>query len=57
VSAAEPATPAASARPTIDALTGIRAVAAGWVVFEHFRRPFFALVPALGATEPWAEAG
>jgi peptidoglycan/LPS O-acetylase OafA/YrhL len=33
-------------RPLISGLTGIRSLAAAWVVIEHFRQPLFALAPA-----------
>jgi peptidoglycan/LPS O-acetylase OafA/YrhL len=44
-------------RTPIDALTGIRAVAAVWVVVFHFRTELVALLPALSPAMPLAAAG
>lgn len=45
-------------RDVIPALTGIRAVAAAWVVALHFRAPVLTLLPGLGhAAEPLMNAG
>lgn len=46
-----------SQRPTLDGLTGIRALAAGWVVVEHFRLIIFALLPATVDLTPWIRSG
>jgi peptidoglycan/LPS O-acetylase OafA/YrhL len=47
----------AARRPTIAALTGLRAVAAVWVVLFHYRGDVVALVPALRPLEPVMAAG
>jgi peptidoglycan/LPS O-acetylase OafA/YrhL len=39
------------------ALTGIRSVAAGWVVLKHITGPLFGLLPALEPVRPVAEGG
>lgn len=59
VTAAPPATAEKSApgRPTIAALTGLRAVAAVWVVLFHYRSDILTLVPALRPLEPVMAAG
>jgi peptidoglycan/LPS O-acetylase OafA/YrhL len=44
-------------RPTIAALTGLRAVAALWVVLFHYRSDVLALVPAARPLEPLMSAG
>jgi peptidoglycan/LPS O-acetylase OafA/YrhL len=41
----------------IEALTGLRAFAAIWVVVFHFRSEITTMVPALRAVLPAAEAG
>jgi peptidoglycan/LPS O-acetylase OafA/YrhL len=46
-----------SARPTIAALTGLRAVAAAWVVLFHYRGDIQSLVPAARPLEPLMSAG
>jgi peptidoglycan/LPS O-acetylase OafA/YrhL len=46
-----------SARPTIAALTGLRAVAAVWVVLFHYRDDLLTLVPAARPLEPLMAAG
>jgi peptidoglycan/LPS O-acetylase OafA/YrhL len=51
-----PKTPS-SAQPTIHALTGLRAVAAVWVVLFHYRADVLQLVPALQPLEPVLRAG
>ena len=43
--------------PTLRAMTGLRAVAASWVLLEHFRRPMFDLLPATRIAEPWIASG
>lgn len=43
--------------PTITALTGLRAVAALWVVLFHYRGDVLLLVPQLGFLEPLMSAG
>jgi len=48
---------ARATRPSIDALTGIRAVAAGWVVLFHFRTELVGLLPGLSPLMPFATAG
>lgn len=45
------------ARPTITALTGLRAVAAVWVVLFHYRDDILALAPFLDPLEPLMSAG
>jgi peptidoglycan/LPS O-acetylase OafA/YrhL len=45
------------ARPTIAALTGLRAVAAVWVVLFHYRDDLLTLVPAARPLEPLMSAG
>jgi peptidoglycan/LPS O-acetylase OafA/YrhL len=49
--------PPADRAPTITALTGIRALAAAWVVFFHFRDPVLDLLPGLRFLLPAARAG
>lgn len=44
-------------RPPIHALTGLRAVAAGWVVLFHIRDDVLTLAPALHPLEPVLAAG
>jgi peptidoglycan/LPS O-acetylase OafA/YrhL len=44
-------------RATIPALTGIRALAAGWVVLGHFKDPIFDLLPGLSFLTPIAWSG
>lgn len=44
-------------RPQIDGLTGIRALAAAWVVIEHFRHPLFGLFPESRSAARFVEAG
>jgi peptidoglycan/LPS O-acetylase OafA/YrhL len=44
-------------RSAIDALTGIRALAAFWVVLFHFRAELTTLLPALRPVLPFATAG
>jgi peptidoglycan/LPS O-acetylase OafA/YrhL len=44
-------------RDMIAALTGVRAVAAVWVVLFHFRTELVTLLPVLGPAMPFAEAG
>jgi peptidoglycan/LPS O-acetylase OafA/YrhL len=44
-------------RPRIDALTGIRAVAALWVLLHHYYRDFAACVPQISFLGPLAESG
>ena len=41
----------------IKALTGIRGVAATWVVLFHFRRTVFGLVPINGYVRKWLDSG
>lgn len=48
---------AAPGRPTIAALTGLRAVAAVWVVLFHYRGDILTLAPALRPVEPLMAAG
>ncbi|WIB67970.1 acyltransferase [Curtobacterium sp. MCBD17_035] len=48
---------AGEARGELTNLTGIRAVAAGWVVVEHFRLVLIALLPALAPVRPWIGGG
>lgn len=43
--------------PVIDALTGIRALAATWVVLQHFKGPIFDLLPGLRFAEPITDSG
>lgn len=52
-------TPAAVAarRPLITALTGLRAVAAVWVVLFHYRSDVLALAPSLRPVAPLLDAG
>jgi peptidoglycan/LPS O-acetylase OafA/YrhL len=46
------------ARPRqLDGLTGIRALAAGWVVIEHFRLVIYILFPGVTVLEPWIRTG
>jgi len=45
------------ARPTIDGLTGIRIVAATWVLAEHFSGPLFALLPVSRHATAWIASG
>lgn len=49
--------PRAPVKRTIDSLTGIRAVAAAWVVVEHFHSAIFGLAPATTAVRPWIVSG
>ncbi|MDT5284723.1 MAG: hypothetical protein QOJ20_5918 [Mycobacterium sp.] len=42
---------------TIRALTGIRALAAGWVVLEHYKGPLFDLTPGLQVLAPVVRGG
>lgn len=42
---------------TIDALTGITAVAATWVVIEHFRYQIYGLLPSSTWLAPWIDSG
>jgi peptidoglycan/LPS O-acetylase OafA/YrhL len=42
---------------TIRALTGIRALAAGWVVLEHYKGPLFDLAPGLQLLAPVVRGG
>jgi peptidoglycan/LPS O-acetylase OafA/YrhL len=44
-------------RPVISALTGIRALAAVWVVLDHFGVPLFALLPGLRPAAPLVASG
>ncbi|TFD10165.1 acyltransferase [Cryobacterium sp. TMT1-21] len=46
-----------SVRPLLEGLTGVRAIAAAWVVIEHFRHPLFALIPRTNGIEPYVMAG
>ena len=48
---------AAPRRPVIGALTGLRAVAAVWVVLFHYRSDVLALAPALRPLRPLMDAG
>ncbi|KXF52004.1 hypothetical protein AXA44_11280 [Rhodococcus sp. SC4] len=41
----------------IPTLTGLRAIAALWVVIEHFRQPLYALVPVTERLRQWIEPG
>jgi peptidoglycan/LPS O-acetylase OafA/YrhL len=47
----------ATARPTIAALTGLRAVAAVWVVLFHYRHDILTIAPSLHPLEPLMAAG
>jgi peptidoglycan/LPS O-acetylase OafA/YrhL len=47
----------AAARPLLPTLTGLRALAATWVVAEHFRHPLFGLLPGLDFLRPWVTSG
>jgi peptidoglycan/LPS O-acetylase OafA/YrhL len=49
--------PTAATRPPIHALTGLRAVAAVWVVLFHYRDDVLQLAPALRPLEPLMTAG
>lgn len=51
------ATPLRAARPTIDTLTGIRAVAALWVLIEHFRFELYGLFPGAKHATRWINSG
>lgn len=44
-------------RPEIEPLTGLRALAASWVVLEHFRQPLYALIPGTAALAPQVQGG
>jgi peptidoglycan/LPS O-acetylase OafA/YrhL len=44
-------------RPALPALTGLRAVAAGWVVLFHYRDDLLALVPGLAPFDTFMRAG
>jgi peptidoglycan/LPS O-acetylase OafA/YrhL len=44
-------------RGQIKPLTGLRAVAAIWVVLEHFQQPLYTLLPASLHFERWIDAG
>ncbi len=44
-------------RPPLPALTGLRAVAAGWVVLFHYRDDLLALVPGLAPLDTFMRAG
>jgi len=44
-------------RPSLPALTGLRAVAAGWVVLFHYRDDLLALVPGLTPLDTFMRAG
>lgn len=44
-------------RPTLDALTGLRALAAGWVVLTHSDWILFSLFPGAVAANWWLESG
>jgi peptidoglycan/LPS O-acetylase OafA/YrhL len=44
-------------RATIRALTGIRALAAGWVVLQHYMQPLFDLAPGLQFLAPVVRGG
>ncbi|WP_066041873.1 acyltransferase family protein [Herbiconiux solani] len=46
-----------SSRPLLAGLTGIRALAAAWVILEHFEKPIYALLPGTVPLEPWINAG
>ncbi len=46
-----------TARPSLPALTGLRAVAAVWVVLFHYRDDLLALVPALAPLDTFMRAG
>ncbi len=52
-----PAASAAPAKAIISALTGLRAVAAVWVVLFHYRSDALALAPALRPLRPVLDAG
>ena len=45
------------ARPRIEALTGVRAVAAFWVFLHHIDDDLIALLPGLAFIRPFADAG
>lgn len=49
--------PIAEKKPELTGLTGIRALAAGWVVVEHFRLLIYALFPDVEALSPWITSG
>jgi peptidoglycan/LPS O-acetylase OafA/YrhL len=53
----DPARPAQVGPPTIGALTGIRIVAAAWVVFGHFELPVLTLFPGLSPLRTWMRGG
>jgi len=44
-------------RPSLPALTGLRAVAAGWVVLFHYRDDLLALVPGMAPLDTFMRAG
>jgi peptidoglycan/LPS O-acetylase OafA/YrhL len=47
-----------ASRAELRGLTGIRALAAGWVVVEHFRLVLYALFPGVeGVLNPWIRSG
>ena len=46
-----------SRRPSLPALTGLRAIAAGWVVLFHYRDDLLALVPGLAPLDTFMRAG
>jgi peptidoglycan/LPS O-acetylase OafA/YrhL len=52
-----PVRSASGDRPLIAALTGIRAIAAFWVVLFHFRAELVGLLPGLSPLLPFATAG
>ncbi|MER7461575.1 hypothetical protein [Streptomyces sp. NPDC097981] len=41
----------------IKALTGIRGIAAAWVVLFHFRVTVFGLLPITGHVRKWLDSG
>lgn len=49
--------PIAEKKAELTTLTGIRAVAAGWVVVEHFRLFIYVLFPDAEVLSPWIRAG
>lgn len=50
--------PIGARRAELTGLTGIRALAAGWVVVEHFRLVLYALFPGVeGVLGPWIRSG
>ncbi|WP_411374101.1 acyltransferase family protein [Arthrobacter sp. MPF02] len=46
-----------AARPLLSGLTGIRAIAAGWVVLDHFSKTLFGLFPTTEVAAPWIHGG